>query len=452
MFHQHPPPASRGTQWAVAGLALLSLTALLVTLGILSDVGREQEIVKELASHLPADDLPEAAELAGDLRLQWRLSALLILNIVASAVALALLVRAYLSSERSLRNVRVLAADILASIDQGIITTDRDGVILSINPHGRELLDLREIGPGDALDELPPQHAPLRELCREAIAEPGPLHDRDYAVERDGHLRHLRADGSPLRDHEGRRLGSVVHLRDVTENHLMGQRLRRMERYMGLGSLAAGLQHEIKNPLSALSLHVQLLDEALREDGSTPEVREMLDVLNAETRRITGVLEGFRDFASVATLELTEVDGAELVDKLVRLIEPQATRDGVRIEREYARDGSARLVADPGRIEQVLLNLILNAFAAMPGGGRLTLRLEPTADSVDFEVADTGGGIPEKFRDQIFDPYFTTRSAGTGMGLALSEKIVRQHHGSLDFRTGPGGTTFTVSLPRSGPS
>ncbi len=454
MFHDDRTSAGRGSQWAIGVLALMSLMALIVTVSILADFSREQEIVKELTRHLPDSDLAEASELAGGLRSQWRLSVLLILNIVASGVALTLLVRAYISSEYSLRKVKVLATDILASMDQGIITTDRNASILSINPRGRELLNRRNDGIGIALEDLAKEHATLHEICRRVLKDQNNVRDQDYIAMNNGHHRHLRAGCSLLRDHNERLLGTVIHVRDVTEKVLMEQRLRRMERYMGLGSLAAGLQHEIKNPLSALALHVQLLDEALEEQHSPPAIHEMLDVLKTETRRITGVLEGFRDFASVAELNRTEVEVSELIEKLVRLIAPQAHQQDIRIETDLpdASSPAECLPLDSARIEQVLLNLIVNAMAAMPSGGVLTIRLIHKVDSIDVEVADTGSGIPEDLRDKIFDPYFTTRSTGTGMGLALSEKFVRQHNGNIEFRTGPDGTVFTVSLPRNGSS
>lgn len=363
-------------------------------------------------------------------------------------MALTLLARAYKSSERSLREVKVLAADILASIDQGIITTDRNAGIVSINPRGLEILNRTKQGIGIPLENLSPEHATLDEICRHVLGEENNVRDQDYTIMQNGNLRNLRAGCSLLQDENQRQLGTVIHVRDVTEKTLMEQRLRRMERYMGLGSLAAGLQHEIKNPLSALSLHVQLLSEAM-QDQSTSAIHEMLDVLNAETRRITGVLEGFRDFASVAELNRTDVRISDLIDELVRLIEPQAKQNQIQLKTEQPDADTTGLLVDRVRIEQVVLNLVVNAMAAMADGGVLTMRLKQTADTVKIEVADTGSGIPEDLRDKILDPYFTTRSTGTGMGLAISEKIIRQHDGHIDFTTGPDGTTFTVALPRN---
>lgn len=449
MFEEDRPPTGISSQWAIAGLALLSLSALIVTAWILTDFGHEQRIVEELTRHLPDSDLDEARQLAGELRLQSRLSVLLILNILASGVALVMLVRAYISSERSLRTARVLATDILASLDQGVITTDGDAAILSINPRGREVLNQTGNGIGIALSDLPEQHRTLGELCREVLRQQEAVGERDYVVHQNGHIRNLRAGCSLLRDHDQRQIGTVIQIRDVTEKTLMELRLRRMERYMGLGSLAAGLQHEIKNPLSALSLHVQLLKESL-DDNQPAAVHESLKVLNDEVRRINGVLEGFRDFASVGVLDRAAVDITAIIDKLVRLTQPQAQQQGIRVATDMPEGDVTTLAVDTVRIEQVLLNLIVNAFAAMPDGGTVTIRLRQDDESAMIDVADTGTGIPEDLRDRVFDPYFTTHNTGTGMGLALSEKIVHQHGGTIEFQSSSNGTVFTVSLPRDG--
>jgi len=447
MFHDNQSQLTRGSQWSIAGLALLSLMALIVTAWILADFGREQEIVRAITRHLPASDLADANELAGELQLQSRLSVLLILNIVASGVALTLLVRAYISSERSLREVRVLATDILASLDQGIITTDLNASILSINPRGRILLDRSDDGTGFSLTDLPAEHGTLSEICHHVLEKQENVRDQDYVATSNGHTRNLRAGCSLLQDHNQQHLGTVIHVRDVTEKSLMEQRLRRMERYMGLGSLAAGLQHEIRNPLAALSLHVQLLNEQLEDNNPSEETRQTLSVIRSEVRRVGGVLEGFRDFASVERLNLAPVDLTELIQRQVDLIRPRADMEKIAIHVVLSDVVVSHLFADEVRLEQVLLNLLVNAMEAMPDGGRLTVSMSPGAESVVFKVSDTGSGIPPDFQQSVFDPYFTTRSEGTGLGLALCDKIIRQHSGSIDFQTSEAGTTFEVSLP-----
>lgn len=250
-----------------------------------------------------------------------------------------------------------------------------------------------------------------------------------------------------LRSRQNDAFGMVIHVRDVSEKVLMEERLLRMERYMGLGSLAAGLQHEIKNPLNALSLHIQLLCERLQKETGDEEVNEILDVLNTEIKRIGKVLDGFRNYASIHEIGRSPVNAMHLIEKLFRLLRPDAEQKGVKLEVLSAPDVVAELQADAAQLEQVFLNLALNAIAAMPEGGTLRFRLLNQLDRLRIDVSDTGRGIPAEIQSQIFDPYFTTRSDGTGMGLALCDKIVRQHDGSIEFQTSPRGTTFSVMLP-----
>jgi signal transduction histidine kinase len=251
-----------------------------------------------------------------------------------------------------------------------------------------------------------------------------------------------------IKDGDGNAQGAVVYVKDVTERSLLEERMRRMERYMGLGSLAAGLHHEIKNPLGALSLHVQLLEEKLSAempDGAT----EHLQVLKTEVTRIGGVLESFRDFASSTNLNFQSTDVCALVDRAIRLIQPQAARQGVVLTSDFPSEEPIVVEADAARLEQVVLNLLLNSTEAMADGGSVTIRVLADEEYVRMEVADTGAGIPATIRSRVFDPYFTTKSGGSGMGLAICQKIVQQHGGTIHCDTSPEGTVFGLSIPRA---
>lgn len=452
MFDIHENRNGRSMRWLAGGLAILSLVSLVVTVLITIDVQREQEIVASIVKHLPKSDLEVAEELSGDLRVHGRLAVLLVLNVIGTAVALALVLRGYLHSEQSLRDVKVLASDIIASMDAAVITTDRHGNMTSVNAGARTLMGLDENAIGQSLDKIDESHALLSVVCREVNANHETVRDQDYVAAVQGHRKTLRASCTILRNQRKDEIGTVVYVRDVTQKALLEERLRRMERYMGLGSLAAGLQHEIKNPLSALSLHIQLLRERLATDLPEPDVVEMLDVLHTEVSRISHVLDGFRNYASVNQLGRTPVVIRDLIQKLVRLLRPQAETQRVEIVSQLPSPPIGTVLADSVQLEQVLLNLALNAVAAMPDGGTLTFAVTRQDNFVRVDVTDTGHGIPAEVQSQVFDPYFTTRNEGTGMGLALCDKIIRQHDGSIDFRTGAergeqGGTEFTILLP-----
>ena len=449
MFRVHPHETGKAYRLAIVGLLMLSAAAFAVTVWVMVDFLREQEIVQELIRKLPRDATPAAEELAGELRWQFRLSSLMVLNLVVTAFAVVLLWRAYRSSQESLREIKAQAGDILSSMDLAVITTDLNGIVTSINHRGIELLALDGDYVGRPLAALS-ETIPLEEFRRTTHASSQRDLTQVYSHTIDGSIRFLRAFCQPLQNHKLENAGNILQLRDVTERVLVDDRLRRMERYMGLGSLAAGLHHEIKNPLAALSLHVQLLEEEIAGPATSAEIHEMLNVIKTQVARIGGVLESFRDFASLGRLNSGEVDLRKLVDRQVKLISPQAEKQKIEIRVELPDGPSVIIDADRGRLEQVLLNLLVNAMESMPLGGTLTVRLSVTGTpeaTVRLEVIDTGRGIPKSIQDRIFDPYFTTKNDGTGMGLALCDKIVRQHEGRLGFHSTSQGTVFEMTLP-----
>jgi two-component system sensor histidine kinase HydH len=450
MFRVRSTETGKSYRLAIAGLLTLSVAALAVTIWVMNDLLREQEIVAELIEYLPPEGDVAAEELAGELRWQFRLSILVVLNLVVTGFTVLLLWRAYRTSQDSLRDIKALAGDILGSMDQAVITTDVSGIVTSINRRGVELLRLSSEHVGGPLSELS-QQLSLEELRQQTRSLEKTKQARDIQLASNGSTKTLRAFCQPLHDHENADIGNVIQLRDVTERVLMDDRMRRMERYMGLGSLAAGLHHEIKNPLAALSLHVQLMEEELMEGEASQSVLEMLGVIKTEVARVGGVLEGFRDFASVGRLNLADVDLVELIDRQVRLIGPQAETQGIDVQVKLPAGPLPTVRVDRVRLEQVLLNLMINAMEAMPDGGTIEVRAsivrQETRNSVRIEIIDMGPGVPENLRSRIFDPYFTTKGEGTGMGLALCDKIIRQHHGLLDFHSTEHGSVFDITLP-----
>lgn len=444
MFRVHSQENGKTYRLAVIGLLLLSAAALAVTIWVMVDFLREQSIVEELIGKLPANAKESAEVLAGELRWQFRLTILVVLNVVVTGFAVVLLWRAYRLSQESLRDIKALAGDILSSMDQAVITTDQDVKITSINQRGLELLAPDTECVGKPLASL--SAVPLHKFRNDWLVEQSASMTRDFRVSGDGNNRILRAFCQTLNDYEGNEIGNVLQLRDVSERVLIEDQMRRMERYMGLGSLAGGLHHEIKNPLAALSLHVQLLEEQLEAVEASDEVQQMIGVIKTEVKRIGGVLEGFRDFASIGQLNVGPVNLVDLVSRQVELVGPRAEQKGVKIE-VRSNVAATEIPGDRVRLEQVLLNLIVNAMEAMPDGGNISIALFAAQDKARIEVTDTGFGIPNNLHDKILDPYFTTKGEGTGLGLALCDKVMRQHHGSLEFRTSPKGTTFLLTLP-----
>ena len=448
MFRTQTKDSGKGYQLAIVGLFLLSISALGLTLWIMYDSLKEQQIVAELMKQLPPETAKDAKTLAGDLRWQFRLAILVVLNLVVTGFAIQLLWNAYRTSQRTLQHIKALASDILTSVDQAIITTDLNGLITSMNRRAFELLDTGTESVNRPLGELS-QNIPLESLWKRSPFKEGRSHSETSSP---FPAATFRLSCQPLRSHQEEIIGSVIQIRDITEQALMEDRLRRIERFMGLDSLAAGLHHEIKNPLAALSLHVQLLDEQLEQESSV-ETRETLGIIRSEVNRVGGVLENFRDYASIDRLNLETVDINDLVRQQVELVRPQAEDQGIVIEVTPPINQAAMMIeADRIRLEQVLLNLVLNGMEAMAQAGILTISVQPDGNGVTLSVSDTGPGIPANVRDQVFDPYFTTKNEGTGMGLAVCDKIARQHNGNLEFSTSSEGTTFQLSLPNQQPT
>jgi signal transduction histidine kinase len=220
--------------------------------------------------------------------------------------------------------------------------------------------------------------------------------------------------------------------------------LRHAEKMASLGTLAGGVAHEFGNLLGGIQ---GCAEDALRETDPA-EVRETLGVIERTARRGSSITDKLLRFARPAPAGHDEVDVAAVARDVASLVEPEAARCGVEVEVEAP--GEVRLVADPTGVHQVVLNLVTNALHAMPGGGKLTVAVAGGPGDVRLCVTDTGVGIPPGDRAKLFEPFFTTRPEGTGLGLSVSYGIVKAHGGRIDVESEPGrGSTFTVVLPLS---
>jgi signal transduction histidine kinase len=225
------------------------------------------------------------------------------------------------------------------------------------------------------------------------------------------------------------------------------RRLR--EQYAEISQLAGGLAHEIRNPLSTLSLNLDLLSEDF-QDAETPRdrrVQKRVDRLKREVQRLYDILENFLRFARVQELKLAPTDLNALVDDLSDFYEPQASTQGIVVRTAFA-EGLPAVPIDADLFKQALLNLILNAEHAMPRGGELIMTTRREGSWVVLDVIDTGSGIREDTLPHIFDPFYSTRPAGSGLGLPTTRKIVEAHGGRIEVHSEPGkGSRFSIRLP-----
>ena len=231
------------------------------------------------------------------------------------------------------------------------------------------------------------------------------------------------------------------------------QLLELSRRVTALGRLTAGVAHEVKNPLNAMMIHLELLKQKLEEGADAQSAGSHVDVISREIRRLDDVVQGFLKFAKPEELSFQAIDAQEITGDILKTLAPEADAAGVELVTECSAEVPA-IEADPTILRQALLNLAKNALQAMTSGGRLTVSCAPTKDGrVEIRIADTGVGIPAENLAKIFDLYFTTKEHGTGIGLSLVYRTIQLHNGDIDVESTPGvGTTFIIKLPPAGAS
>ncbi len=336
---------------------------------------------------------------------------------------------------------------LFADLADGLLLFDQQDRMVVATPSAARFLG-RPLDPlhlHPAQEVFSPGH-PLRQMLRQAFAERRPLA---------GEILEIPGDGKPLRvavsvqfvEEGGVPMAALATLRDAGTRAQLEDEMDLAAKWSAIGKLTSGVAHEVKNPLNAMVLQLEILKSKL--EGQDARVQPQIEVLSAEIRRLDRVVKTFLDFTRPVELRMAPTDLAGLVQEVFTLAEPQARQNHVNLL--LARDGPLpSLDIDPDLMKQALLNLVLNGCQAMPAGGELRVTPRALPRRVELEIADQGPGIPAEVQPRIFSLFFTTKPGGTGVGLAMAFRIVQLHNGSLDFSSQPGrGTTFRLSLPRN---
>jgi len=348
---------------------------------------------------------------------------------------------------------------ILGSVTSGIVTLDLDGRVATLNPAAEMLTGLfgSEVA-GRYCSEVFAHSPEVGEILMETLGSRAGLANVSLTLRRpNGSTLPIEMGTAPLRGLEGKDLGVVGVFRDVTVLRELEEQLRRSDRLAALGTLAAGLAHEIKNPLTSLRTFTRFMPRKFDDERFRERFQR---IVPEELDRINAIVERLLELARPARLTFQAARLPALLDRVLDLYAHQLEAKGIEVRREYARD-CPPVQADPDALHQAFVNLVANALDAMDGGGRLTLRVgwhhgsDPllaaraaSARRVKVEIEDSGIGIDASDADKVFNPFFTTKAAGTGLGLALTHKIVEDHQGRITFRSAPGSeTTFRVVLP-----
>jgi signal transduction histidine kinase len=241
------------------------------------------------------------------------------------------------------------------------------------------------------------------------------------------------------------RTGVLVRVRDPEAQRKINRELQTADRLSAISRITGGVAHEVKNPLNAILLHVEVARSKLSR-GDT-DVAEQMDIISREILRLDRVVRTFLDFTRPVELALDNVPMRELVGEILELARPQADAANIRVEVVQQAEG-VEVRVDRDLLKQAVLNVVVNAMQAMPEGGELRFESSVQKDMAELRISDTGSGIPQELRDKVFRLYFSTKRQGSGIGLAMTFRIVQLHDGTIDFTSEPGkGTTFLIRLP-----
>ena len=333
--------------------------------------------------------------------------------------------------ETELRKLSALHQQIVLSIGSGILTTDREDRVTYLNPTGEEIV-------GRPLAELVGR--PAAELSGDLAASLRPEGRGEARLRHpDGQERVIGYAATGLAGSAGH----VIVFQDLTGLRQMEEAMRRADRLASIGRLAAGLAHEIRNPLASMTGSIELLSDA---SGLRESERRLLGIVLREAERLDALVRDFLGFARPPSPEMASVDLVGLAEEALAVFRQGAEARALRVE--LLHEGPVRVLGDARQLKQVLWNLLANAADATAAGGRLGVRLGAEGGQAALEVKDSGSGIAPDDLGRIFDPFFTTKERGTGLGLATVHRIVEAHGGRVAVQSELGrGSTFRVLLP-----
>jgi signal transduction histidine kinase len=336
---------------------------------------------------------------------------------------------------------------LMAKLQDGLMLFARDSRVVLVSAPvetflGRPRAELL----GHAVQEIFDRHSHLGVALLDAFERRRPLTEREFEA----------AGGKRVQvsldfvQEKNSQIGALLIMRDAESVERIGDEIEMSRRLSASGRLTRGVAHEVKNPINAIVLHLQLLRNKLAEPE--PGTQRHMDIIDSEIRRLDRVVQTLVDFTRPRDLHLEEIDLRRLLEDVAQLAAPDAEQHGVTIERQMP-DERLPVKVDLDLMKQAILNVVINGVQAMPHGGPLVISARRENNAIVAEVRDQGSGIPQDMRDKIFELYFTTKKDGSGIGLAQTYQILQWHYGSVDFESADGaGATFRFHIPAAGPA
>jgi PAS domain S-box-containing protein len=343
-------------------------------------------------------------------------------------------------------NIQDYTQSILRSITSGVLTVGPDGSVATANPAAERMLGMSEF-------EMVPR--PIASLFQsdggisldvaKVLAGRLPLAMREATLQMShGREVHVQASTSRMRAVGGTVLGAVVTLEDVSDIKALTAQLIRADRLAAMGELTAGVAHEVRNPLGVIRASVQLLDDAQVDHA---RIHEAAEVIKQEIDRLDRVIKALLDFGRPSKPTLVKTDINSVLEDVVLFTNRFAKQHGVHIEERFDTE-LPDVFGDPDQLKQVFLNLVTNAVQAIGDGeGLIVIETRAEGDYVETTVMDDGPGISAHDLPKVFDPFFTKRAEGTGLGLTIVHRIIDEHEGHIEVESSSAGTSFKVTLP-----
>ena len=362
-----------------------------------------------------------------------------------AGISLLILVQAYRTARTSLSRIKALSDNIVDNMPIGLIVLDTDSLIASFNFTAETLLHISgENAIGKPVEEKLPEQ--FIELINELRRNKGNI-AKEFEIDLDNHGKlYVDMNLSILEDSSGNLLGYIILFRDLSEVQALKKEVERSTRLASIGRLAAGVAHEIRNPLSSIKGFATYFGERYKD---VPEDKDTAQIMVNEVERLNRVISQLLEFARPVNINKSPIDIRTVINHSVKIIERSAGEKDIRVQLEIP-SGIPQIAVDSDRINQVFLNLFLNSIEAMESGGELTISVDydPASEMMKIKVSDTGRGIAPNDLGNVFDPYFTTKQSGTGLGLAIVHRIIESHNGEIKVESNQGrGTVVTIALP-----
>jgi PAS domain S-box-containing protein len=432
-------------------LSIILIFAVALTLILILGIEREKNVVEGLVK---VQELSQQ-ELLTFLQSRKDLIFVTIILFLVSGIGISVVVttQSYHATRKTLEQVKSLARSILYSLPTGVLTIDRRGSVTAVNPFAEKIL---KVPAGEILGKpfmaIFPEQDPIRDILQSAFERGNHVKDQDiaYPVGCSESPATVRLSTSELKDIDQASAGVVMLLQDISELIRLEQQLRRSDKLSALHTLSAGVAHEIRNPLSALDLNLHLLDQEIRGRNSSKEVEHYLRVLDAEIERLKGILDNFTRFTKPSAIRLQEVRLCEVLGQLSHLLEFEAKEKGIRLISRFP-ENPIQIMGDGTQLSQAFLNILINAIQAIPREGTVTVEVRMAGGDISFAeilIHDTGAGIPASEIPRLFEPFYTTKKEGSGLGLPIAHRIIEDHHGTIQVHSTVGvGTTVLIRLP-----